>query len=243
MKTVVRTTVMAILVGTLSVQAAESFYIEAESVSPATPWEFTSETAGYFGEGYLYYPGPDKFGKPNGILPYTFTIDKEGEYRVTIRGRRDREGVCENSAGDQCNDVFTKLNDGSWKKTLIKYRWGNWIWKTTYEHGRPEFNLKPGTHTFYIAGRSKGMKIDAIRIWLRGTPAPEGPKDVAAVVPAPALRTGSPIPAEMKAFAPDGSFLGRAMEALDERSLKPILITGPHGAATPRRSISTRSDR
>lgn len=160
---------------------AEGWWFQAESVTPVSPWEFSTAKSGYMGEGYLYWTGGDTRNTSNGVMAYQFEVTTPGTYVVNIRGRRDQEGECDGAASDQCNDVYTRMNDGDAHKTMIKGTWGQWIWESRYITDgdvsvRPAvYDLEAGTNTFYLSGRSRGVKVDCFVIYLQGTPVPDNP--------------------------------------------------------------------
>jgi hypothetical protein len=113
------------------------------------------------------------------VLAYPFSVETGGLYLFEVRGRRDHEGWCTDAADDACNDIWVKIDDGAWTKKMIKQgTWGAWIWDGKWEPGASvittEITLTPGAHSYLISGRSNGVKIDAIRIYMDGT-SPPGP--------------------------------------------------------------------
>jgi serine-aspartate repeat-containing protein C/D/E len=157
-------------------------YIEVESISPVFPWVEETSKTGYYGTGYFRWP--DENDGPNGItdsqnavLNYDFSIGTSGTYLFEVRGRRDHEGWCETAKDDACNDIWVKIDNGKWTKKMIKQNtWAAWVWDPQWEPGssviKTEVNLTQGSHSYSISGRSNGVKIDAIRIYLKGTTAP-----------------------------------------------------------------------
>ncbi|MBN2343240.1 MAG: hypothetical protein JXX29_09735 [Deltaproteobacteria bacterium] len=158
-------------------------YFEVESIPPVAPW--VEETIYDDYSGTSYFRWPDVADNSNGItanqdaaLVYEFSVGTSGTYLVEVRGRRDHEGWCTDAADDACNDVWVKMDDGDWIKKMIKQgTWGEWIWDGKWEPGgsviTTEIQLNAGRHTYRISGRSNGVKIDAVRIYLQGTIAPQ----------------------------------------------------------------------
>jgi len=147
--------------------------IEVETIAPAGLWSLETAKGGYSGTGYFFWTGGDSYSTTGvGELVYDFNVPQGGSYKIEIRSRRDSEGTCLNAADDLCNDVFTKVDSGAWNKTLLKGAWGQWIWNTRLEpsHGvfaEPIYSLNAGGHQLRISARSRGMKIDVIRITLQ----------------------------------------------------------------------------
>jgi hypothetical protein len=160
-----------------------SAWIEAESVTPVSSWAFSKSLEGYSGTGYLEWTAGDKTAEPvagtRGMV-YSFSVSKAGTYVVELRGRRDQTGLCAGALSDACNDVFTRIDTHEWFKTMIKGPWGQWFWQSGIETAPStitpaHYELTAGNHTLEILGRSKGVKLDAMRIYLKGTTAPTGP--------------------------------------------------------------------
>jgi hypothetical protein len=154
-------------------------YIEVESIAPQSPWVKRTALGGYAGSAYFEWTGGDNMRTPPaGVLTYRFNIKTAGTYVIGVRGRRDQSGVCAGAPSDACNDVFSRIDGGPWEKTMVKGPWGEWFWDEKWEPGPSvvshEVNLSAGDHTISLGGRSKGVKIDALRIRLKGA-APPGP--------------------------------------------------------------------
>jgi hypothetical protein len=169
----------------VSAARGDGWWFEAEQEAPATPWILATSKAGYFGDGYLEWTGGDTRNTSSGLMAYRFEVTTPGTYIVNMRGRRDLEGVCEGAAGDECNDVYTRMNDGEAHKTMIKGTFGQWIWESRYfDDGdvsvQPAtYDLQAGTNTFYLSGRSRGVKVDCFYIYREGTLPPTRPTGVA----------------------------------------------------------------
>jgi fibronectin type 3 domain-containing protein len=163
-------------VGTIS-GACNKAYVEVESVSAKGDWQLQTSIAGYNGSGYFYWNGGNKLGAAptESALSYTINLSESGTYRLAVRGRRDLTGVCAGAASDECNDIFVKIDNGAWIKTMVKGAWGEWVWQSQYEPGghgviNADYQLSAGTHTIQITGRSEGVKLDAFSIALASAP-------------------------------------------------------------------------
>lgn len=159
-----------------------SFYTEIEARDPVSPWVNGDSIAGFTGSGYFFWTAGDRMsGTKEGVMPYTFTVGQSGDYVIDFRGRRNHDGICDGAANDLCNDIFVQVNDGSWEKHMIKRMgWDTWGWDHRYDkHGSgvvPHVqSLSAGQHTIRVAGRSKGVFLDALRIYKEGTTPPTAP--------------------------------------------------------------------
>ncbi len=147
--------------------------LEAENLAYSDLWEFVKmDENRVLGTGYLKYIGPvtgsghgqeiDREGKlqgdPNDWLTIPVLISEPGRYRIDLRNHHLRK--------DGDNDIWVhvvgyplpirRVGDHA----VDSYQWLTWGPEWTY------FDLeKPGTYTFYIAGRSKGFGIDRIAIY------------------------------------------------------------------------------
>jgi hypothetical protein len=157
-------------------------YFEVESIEPVFPWVEETVYDNYLGSSYFRWPdvADNQHGITNSqdaVLVYDFSIGESGTYLFEIRGRRDHEGWCVDAANDACNDLWVKIDDGDWTKKMIKQgTWGEWIWDPKWEPGSnvitTEVYLDAQNHTYSISGRSNGVKIDAVRIYRKGTTPP-----------------------------------------------------------------------
>ncbi len=182
--------------GILQVFGGEcGIYFEVETQPAESPWELRTETDGYLGSGYFFWAGEDNWREPapEGIMSYSFSVEEKAQYVLEFRGRRNHDGVCAGEADDQCNDIFARVKEHEeWKKHMIKKMgWDAWGWEATVRHGGkkdhlvpPTGELEPGTYTVEFAGRSKGVLIDAFRIYKTGTTPPVRPCDQTSVRPA-----------------------------------------------------------
>lgn len=133
--------------------------VEVESAASDGDWKAETGIAGYTGDFYYTWRGPDLFGQPGvGVLTYRIQISEEGTYHLRIRNYHD------NPDGTQSNDCWVKMDDGAWTKVWSPAV-GQWNWISHFdfsEHNKPpaSYELSAGTHTFQIAGRSADFSID-----------------------------------------------------------------------------------
>jgi hypothetical protein len=162
-------------------------WFEAEDIgSVAEDWEISSEISGFNGSGYLAYTEGQSWS-PGEKMTYTIHIPEKDEYWIQLRGRRDKDSYkCGTDVeNDKCNDLWSKVADGSWYKTMVKwdrfgdeYRnqgWARWIWDgKVIDRGdeRPIYELNAGEVSFSISGRSPGVKLDAIAVFPEGAERP-----------------------------------------------------------------------
>ena len=146
--------------------------MEAESVPRNSNWQFENTEEGFGGNGYLRYVGENHFSEPgNDILEFQFVITNPGSY--FLFNFVSHQGA---PAPDQENDVWTRLNDGEWIKTV---HGGDFVdegfthhttWTTFNELGEeiflePKYELEAGLHTFQISSRSFNVRVDRIHIF------------------------------------------------------------------------------
>ncbi|HBX67559.1 MAG: hypothetical protein CL670_06170 [Balneola sp.] len=142
--------------------------VEAESTTLSEGWELQDEVAGFSGEGYLTWMLPTNVEAQNqGLLSYSFKISEPGKYTVKIRNYHDCEDFTE------CNDIFLKMNDGSWEKNF-NHTLSEWDWNSRQDidhvFSDATYDLEAGTHTLHLSGRSQHFSIDKIAIFREGTP-------------------------------------------------------------------------
>jgi|AntRauTorcE11897_2_1112592.scaffolds.fasta_scaffold15458_2 hypothetical protein len=141
--------------------------VEAEFSTLSEGWVLQNKIEGYSGEGYLTWMLPTNTqAQGQGLLSYPFKISQPGNYTVKIRNYHDCEDFTE------CNDIFAKMNEGSWEKNF-NHTLSEWDWdsRQDIEHvfSDATYELKAGTHTLYLSGRSQDFSIDKIAIFLEGT--------------------------------------------------------------------------
>lgn len=141
--------------------------IEVESAPLTGKWVKETSLAGFSGDGYYTWKGPDLSAPSDkSALAYRFHISTPGRYHLRIHNRHDhRDSTLE-------NDCYTRMDDGPWVKTFSSER-GRWTWRTSHEHShsdkRPaEYTLAAGPHTLAITGRSVNFSIDRIHLYRDG---------------------------------------------------------------------------
>jgi hypothetical protein len=139
---------------------------EVESTPAYDFWTAETAMAGYTGDAYYTWRGPEYFGTP-GVAPLTYQImiNTPGLYHFRLHNRHDYPDP------SQQNDVFAQMDNGGWIKTFSSER-GVWTWRTAFDHhtfqGNAEYQLAPGLHTLQISARSHGFSIDRILLYLPG---------------------------------------------------------------------------
>jgi len=149
--------------------------IQPETKPVATGWVVETSTSGYTGPGYIKYDGPNYFVSPgNSSMEYKINITQPGRYEIRLRANK------KNPEPSEDNDVWLKIDNGTWYKTYNANQDINkWSWNTQYEiehhvNTPPAYaELTAGVHTLYLSGRSKGFYIDRIHLYLPGTANPE----------------------------------------------------------------------
>lgn len=146
--------------------------IQAESVDLTGDWVIESTEANHTGTGYIRWNGNDLFGNPGvGILAYPVHIKNAGDYNV--RFRMSHLGA---PKGDQENDVWARMNNGTWVKVLhpANYKDDGFTFNSPTEpssgvFSQMRYTLEAGTHTFYISGRSNNARVDRLHFYKDGT--------------------------------------------------------------------------
>lgn len=137
--------------------------IEMESMPTVDGWQLQTDVAGFTGDGYFRWEGPDLFGNPGaqGVIQYRFSISNPGLYQMRFRNHRDG-GI----PFDQENDIWARMDSGQWIKVFSGQQ-GVWNWASNFDFGegnRPPatYQLSEGEHTFTISGRSQGFRVDRV---------------------------------------------------------------------------------
>lgn len=140
--------------------------IEMESQPAAGGWQEQTSVAGYTGDGYYRWEGPDLFGSAGaqGVTAYKINVTNAGTYQMRFRNHRDSD-----IPFDQENDVWARMDNGSWAKVFSGTQ-GSWNWGSNFDFGegnRPSasYQLSAGEHTFYISGRSNGFRLDRVAFY------------------------------------------------------------------------------
>lgn len=139
---------------------------ENRSVSPG--WSVESNLSGYTGSGYIKWTGPDiPPAGSSGLNEYKIYITNPGRYEIRIRSNKT------NPDPSRENDVWLRIDNGTWYKTYNGYQSSNeWVWNTQYEIEHhvnipPAFaELSAGLHSLYLSGREKNFYIDRIHFYL-----------------------------------------------------------------------------
>lgn len=164
--------------------------IESESTtSPLGKWVKKTSVDGYTGECHYEFTGntPNN-GPATSPLTYTFTVDKEGPYRLWIRAHKRLLGDDGKKArGDQCNDCYVRLEGnfesgneaprkvlGTDTKLYVHGKSAeSWDWTAKLDFHDPEthagvkrdavYELKTGeVYTLVVSGRSQRFNMDRI---------------------------------------------------------------------------------
>lgn len=140
--------------------------IEMESQPATDGWQLQSSVPGFTGDGYYRWEGPDLFGNPGaqGVTEYKFNITNPGTYQMRFHNHRNG-GI----PFDQENDIWTKMDNGSWIKVFSGTQ-GQWNWVSQFDFGegnRPSasYVLSAGEHTFTVSGRSNGFRVDRVALY------------------------------------------------------------------------------
>ena len=154
------------------VESTGLIVMQAESVPRPANWKFEDTEEGHTGVGYLRYIGSNHLSEPGfDIMEYNIVIEHPGTYRLFVFV--SHLGA---PSPDAENDVWTKLDDSEWIKTVhgsehvdkgFSY---HTTWVVPKQGGgedflTPEYDLEAGPHTFYISGRSKNVRVDRIHLW------------------------------------------------------------------------------
>lgn len=151
--------------------------MEAESTkSSKGKWKKLTSIDEFTGESHLEFTGNKPSNGPaKNPLKYSFTVDKDGEYKLMIRAFKRLEG----EPKDRCNDCYVKLKgdfesggDAPLKmlKADTKLFGGHhekWGWTVKLDEGHKKFNpvykLKAGeTYLLTVSGRSQRFNMDRI---------------------------------------------------------------------------------
>lgn len=139
---------------------------EMESQPATDGWQEQNSVAGFTGDGYYRWEGPDLFGNPGaqGVTEYKINITNPGTYQMRFHNHRDG-GI----PFDQENDIWTQMDNGTWAKVFSGTQ-GQWNWVSQFDFGegnRPaaSYQLSAGEHTFRISGRSQGFRVDRVAFY------------------------------------------------------------------------------
>ncbi|GAB5552731.1 MAG: hypothetical protein Sapg2KO_23220 [Saprospiraceae bacterium] len=166
---------------------------EVESATNFGQWTPKTSIAGFSGEGYLLYEGPDLFNTPGqSKMTYQLQITTPGKYRFQWRSR-----IAIGDSNTEHNDSWLRFPDASdfyaekgniklypkglgktpnpegstkegWFKVYQNVR-NNWAWRASTNDNDPhniyvEFD-SAGIYTLEVAGRSNGHALDRIALY------------------------------------------------------------------------------
>ena len=142
--------------------------IQAESVPLAGDWVQETAEEGYTGSGYLRWNGPNLYGTPDvGTLAFRVYISEPGDYNVRLR--ISHKGA---PAGDQWNDCWARMDNGTWAKALhpadkkdLGFTFDSILEPDFGVFESMRYTLSEGLHTLYLSGRSENFKIDRIHFY------------------------------------------------------------------------------
>lgn len=165
----------------LSLSASDGVYqdqggivaIEIEDLTPIPSWNSYTTFAGFTGSAYFRWDGPDFFNQPgNGVIAYEFQVETSATWRLSIHNRHN------DPAPDQDNDVWVRMDGGSWQKVYSNLGTSTvnvWNWHTRFDNGdNPHtdatYQLSEGEHRIEFSGRSNGWMMDRFHLYLPGHP-------------------------------------------------------------------------
>ncbi|MGJ8655861.1 MAG: hypothetical protein ACSHX6_05360 [Akkermansiaceae bacterium] len=151
--------------------------MEAESTkSSKGKWKKLTSVKEFTGDSHFEFTGNKPASGPaKNPLKYSFTVDKDGDYKLLIRAFKRLDG----EPKDRCNDCYVKLKgdfesggDAPLKmlKEDTKLYGGHhekWGWTSKLDEGHKKFNpvykLKAGeTYLLTVSGRSQRFNMDRI---------------------------------------------------------------------------------
>lgn len=151
--------------------------MEAESTSSSKgKWKKKTNVKGFTGECHLEFTGNKPANGPaTSPLKYWFTVDKDGDYSLMLRGFKRLDG----EPSDRCNDCYVKLKGdfetgGKATKEMLTTdaklfggshkEWG-WASRLDVNHVKYQavYKLKAGEeYLLTISGRSQRFNLDRI---------------------------------------------------------------------------------
>ncbi len=151
--------------------------IEAESFPVSGDWVAEDDLAGYKGDGFIRWTGPDYFDTPgNGVMEVPVLVTNAGTYHMRIRNYHDHPRT------DLENDVWFRIDDNHWQKVFSSVA-NTWTYHTGVEEGQRHYYLDEGMHMVQLSGRSFNYRIDRIHLAMDPADAedaslPESPRQV-----------------------------------------------------------------
>ena len=146
--------------------------VEMEASGAPGDWAVSTSTPGFTGESYIRWNGPNLFNSPgSGVFSFDFEVPDGGTWLLNVRNRH------ENSDPTEENDVWIRMDGGTWFKTFSNQAGsvGAWTWESRFDisHGnqpQASWNISAGQHTIEFSGRSFGFKMDRFHLYRPGTP-------------------------------------------------------------------------
>ncbi len=149
--------------------------VEFESKNPVPDWAEYTQFAGFTGDSYFRWDGPNHWNQPgNGVIQYDFEVDTAGVWQLSIHNRHNHP------LADQENDVWVRMDNGAWIKVYSNLGSATinvWNWHTRFDFGSAPhtdalYNLSAGQHTIYFSGRSNGWMMDRFHLYRTNHPNP-----------------------------------------------------------------------
>ena len=140
--------------------------MQAETIPVVPQWTLDTAVAGFTGNGYIRWDGPNMFGTPGaGLTVFNFEIQNAGTYNLSIHNYHDAPEP------DQNNDCWIKMDGDNSKKVFSNNGTstvGVWNWASDFEStgDQAQYFLDAGPHTMKLSGRSNGFHIDRFHLWL-----------------------------------------------------------------------------
>lgn len=147
--------------------------VQAESPERGEGWVTGTNVAGYTGDSFIRWDGPDYFNTPgNGLIDYKLFIQTPGTYQIRLRSYKDDPDPSQN------NDVWVKVDNDDWLKTFSAAPINDWFWNTQYDliphvdQPPASAELSTGLHTLSLSGRSNDFHLDRLHLYLDSHPNP-----------------------------------------------------------------------
>ena len=144
--------------------------VQMESSGAPGDWANSTSTPGFTGDGYIEWRGPNLFNSPGqGVFGFDFEVSTGGQWILSMRNRHENPDATEE------NDVWIRVDGGSWVKTFSNMNGsvGAWTWESRFDFShdnqpQASYNLSPGQHRIEFSGRSFGFKIDSFHLYRPG---------------------------------------------------------------------------
>lgn len=137
-----------------AVAGAQTFWLEAECGTVGSMWNRTTDSTASNSQYVIIQTGNNSTASAptntSGHLNYPFTVSQAGTYRVFAR-------VLGPTAND--DSFWVRMDGGSW--VMWNNWWNpNWVWAPFPN----TYNLGAGNHTFTVAYREDGARLDKLNI-------------------------------------------------------------------------------